>query len=501
MLEQHYIDARESAGGPARRCRSPRTSASPATQGPAPYFANYVKQQLVDALRRAAACSAAGCRSRRRSTSGCRSSRAQAIDEVAAEPDRAAGRARRASTRTRARCSRWSAAQLPREPVQPRRRRASASPARVQAVRARDRARDGISPQTTLRLAADRRSTPAAASGSVAQLRAHVPRADRPRRRRSTYSDNTVFAQLTQLVGPRTSPHGRSELGITSPLQPYFSIGLGARARQPARDGARLRDVRERRLPDRRLDLRQRAARDRRAIEKSTSKTSTTTRRAQRSRARQPDDAAIVDQLLQGVVRYGTGTARAAARTARSPARRARPRTTATPGSSGSRRSSSTAVWVGYPNKLIPMPTEFHGDAVAGGTFPALIWKASWRRRSPYLQDDRTTFPSADRTRTRRRRGSSTATARSSSTTATAATRSTLVFFSGRGPAQTADCKPNEVEVPRRRRRHARRGARRASPAQPLTPDVVYKPARPGSGSTSSSASSRARARSRRTTR
>ena len=57
--------------------------------------------------------------------------------------------------------------------------------------------------------------------------------------------------------------------------------------------------------------------------------------------------------------------------TGRSPARPARPRTTATRGSSATRRSSSTAVWVGYPNKLRPMLTEFHGDPVAGGTFPA----------------------------------------------------------------------------------------------------------------------------------
>ena len=35
-----------------------------------------------------------------------------------------------------------------------------------------------------------------------------------------------------------------------------------------------------------------------------------------------------------------------------------------------------TAVWVGYPEGLRPMLTEFHGRAVAGGTFPAQIWKA-----------------------------------------------------------------------------------------------------------------------------
>jgi penicillin-binding protein 1A len=35
----------------------------------------------------------------------------------------------------------------------------------------------------------------------------------------------------------------------------------------------------------------------------------------------------------------------------------------------------TVAVWVGYPDKLIPMETEFMGEPVAGGTFPALIWR------------------------------------------------------------------------------------------------------------------------------
>jgi penicillin-binding protein 1A len=35
----------------------------------------------------------------------------------------------------------------------------------------------------------------------------------------------------------------------------------------------------------------------------------------------------------------------------------------------------TTAVWVGFPNKLVPMLTQFDGGPVTGGTFPALIWK------------------------------------------------------------------------------------------------------------------------------
>jgi penicillin-binding protein 1A len=34
----------------------------------------------------------------------------------------------------------------------------------------------------------------------------------------------------------------------------------------------------------------------------------------------------------------------------------------------------TVAVWVGYPNKLVPMTTDFNGQPVFGGTYPALIW-------------------------------------------------------------------------------------------------------------------------------
>ena len=34
----------------------------------------------------------------------------------------------------------------------------------------------------------------------------------------------------------------------------------------------------------------------------------------------------------------------------------------------------TTAVWVGYPNKLVPMTTDYNGAPVEGGTYPAIIW-------------------------------------------------------------------------------------------------------------------------------
>src|SRR5439155_12220136 len=46
-------------------------------------------------------------------------------------------------------------------------------------------------------------------------------------------SDNTVFAQLTQVVGPNAIVKTAKSLGITSPLKSYFAIGLGAEAVNP----------------------------------------------------------------------------------------------------------------------------------------------------------------------------------------------------------------------------------------------------------------------------
>ena len=46
-------------------------------------------------------------------------------------------------------------------------------------------------------------------------------------------SDNSVYAQLTDLVGPKAIVETAHALGIKSPLDPYFSIGLGSVAVNP----------------------------------------------------------------------------------------------------------------------------------------------------------------------------------------------------------------------------------------------------------------------------
>jgi len=41
----------------------------------------------------------------------------------------------------------------------------------------------------------------------------------------------------------------------------------------------------------------------------------------------------------------------------------------------GATEKLTVAVWVGYPNGLRPMRSEYRGGPVAGGTFPAQIWR------------------------------------------------------------------------------------------------------------------------------
>ena len=46
----------------------------------------------------------------------------------------------------------------------------------------------------------------------------------------------------------------------------------------------------------------------------------------------------------------------------------------------------TVAVWVGYPDRLKPMTTEYGGSPVAGGTFPASIWREFMTAANAILQ-------------------------------------------------------------------------------------------------------------------
>jgi penicillin-binding protein 1A len=85
--------------------------------------------------------------------------------------------------------------------------------------------------------------------------------------------------------------------------------------------------------------------------------------------------ANAVGTLLQGVVKNGTG--KRAMLDPRIPVA-GKTGTTENYGDAwfvGWTPEYTVAVWVGYPKKFQPMKTEFQGQPVAGGTFPAAIWK------------------------------------------------------------------------------------------------------------------------------
>ena len=136
------------------------------------------------------------------------------------------------------------------------------------------------------------------------------------------------------------------------------------------------------------------------------------------------------------------------------------------------------SVWVGYPNGLKPMLTEYNGKAVAGGTYPALIFKTFMDRALHYLDDQPEAFsspqfPSIETRRVVFRDGIWQAD--------NGACRNTvsLTFFSGEGPSRVADCRPNEVVVPNVLGLTLDDAITQLS-LQPLKAQALYKPAAPG---------------------
>ena len=184
--------------------------------------------------------------------------------------------------------------------------------------------------------------------------------------------DNPVYAQLTDIVGPKEVVKTAHALGIKSRARCVLLDRARLRRREPARDGARLRNDRERRQAGRRDADGRQPARGRAGAADS----------GRASGGEQPapetaldsDQAAVLTGILEDVVRAGTG-------------RRAGVAGKAVAGKTGTTDNYAdawfvgytpelvVAVWVGYPDRLRPMLTEYGGKPVTGGTLPALIWK------------------------------------------------------------------------------------------------------------------------------
>ena len=186
-------------------------------------------------------------------------------------------------------------------------------------------------------------------------------------------SDNSVYAQLTKLVGPKAIVKTAHELGIRSELDPYFSIGLGAVAVNPL-DMTRAYAT----FANRGVRVDGSLTGDRpRVVEKvEFARTGAVTEnRPVGKAAMTTGEADLLTSILQGVVTQGTG------KRAALPDRPTAGKTGTTDNYGdawfvGYTPQLAVAVWVGYPDKLQPMLTEFGGKPVAGGTLPAQIWHA-----------------------------------------------------------------------------------------------------------------------------
>ncbi|HUR84367.1 MAG TPA: transglycosylase domain-containing protein [Solirubrobacteraceae bacterium] len=195
--------------------------------------------------------------------------------------------------------------------------------------------------------------------------------------RATTFSDNSVYAQVGIKTGTKRIARTAERMGIRTPVSTNYAITLGglkqgvtpldlAHAYQTFATGGLLVSgslgapkrgpvgIRRVTLRDHRNRVRDRNEQRRlRVLPRNVAETTTS--------------------ILESVIKVGT------AKVAQLPAARAWGKTGTTENYGdawfvGATDKLTVAVWVGYPNELRPMRTEYRGQPVAGGTYPAQIW-------------------------------------------------------------------------------------------------------------------------------
>jgi len=194
----------------------------------------------------------------------------------------------------------------------------------------------------------------------------------------TAYSDNSIYAEVGLKVGTKNIARLAHRMGITTPLStnPAMTIGgltvgvtpldMAHAYETIAHNGRRVTGT----LAEDEAPV---------AIQEveSPGKPLPDGARVDRNRvlSRQilpPEVAQTETSMLETVLQYGTGKAASIGQFAAG-----KTGTTSNYGDAwfvGWDSKYTVAVWVGYPNKLIPMTNDFDGGPVLGGTFPALIW-------------------------------------------------------------------------------------------------------------------------------
>jgi penicillin-binding protein 1A len=192
-------------------------------------------------------------------------------------------------------------------------------------------------------------------------------------------SDNSVYARLTLDVGPEKVGAMAHKLGIRSPLTSregaYVpSLGLGSADVSPldmasayatiAAGGvySQPRAIKKVEFADGKVDASWAKVKRRRVI---------------------PDGVAYeVTKILEQNIQYGTGTAANIGRPAAG--KTGTTENHADAWFCGYTPNLTTTVWVGYPQRQIPMLYQYYGSPVAGGTWPAVIWGRYMREALKY---------------------------------------------------------------------------------------------------------------------
>ncbi|HEV7527919.1 MAG TPA: transglycosylase domain-containing protein [Solirubrobacteraceae bacterium] len=194
----------------------------------------------------------------------------------------------------------------------------------------------------------------------------------------TAYSDNSIYAEVGLKVGTRRIARLAHEMGITTPLStnPAMTIG-GLTVGVTALDMAHAYETIAH--GGRRVTGTLAGNEDPVAIQEVDAGSHTLPNGSHhdvnhvKTKAVLPASVAATEtSMLETVLQYGTGRAAAIGQFAAG-----KTGTTSNYGDAwfvGWDHKYTVAVWVGYPNGLVPMTTAFNGGPVLGGTYPALIW-------------------------------------------------------------------------------------------------------------------------------
>ncbi|HEV8053522.1 MAG TPA: PBP1A family penicillin-binding protein, partial [Candidatus Limnocylindrales bacterium] len=179
-------------------------------------------------------------------------------------------------------------------------------------------------------------------------------------------SDNTVYARLTLDLGAETVTSMARRLGVRTPLPEFPSVGLGSASVSPLEMASAYATLAAGGIYSKPTAIRKVVLADGQVDREAGWGT------PRRKRVISDGVAYEVTKILEQNIQAGTGVAAYFGRP--SAGKTGTTDDHADAWFCGYTPDLSTTVWVGYPQAELPMQN-VHGIAVAGGTFPAEIWR------------------------------------------------------------------------------------------------------------------------------